>query len=386
MEFTILMPCLNEAETLEVCIYKAMLAINTHHLDAEILIADNGSIDQSIAIAKKCGARVIHVKERGYGAVLTAGIQDAKGKYVIMGDSDDSYDFMNIQPFITKLREGFDLVMGNRFKGGIDENAMPFLHRYLGNPVLSFIGRLFFKIPIRDFHCGLRGFNRKSILDIGLCTTGMEFASEMVVKSAMNNLKITEVPTKLHCDGRTKPPHLRTWHDGWRHLRFLLLYSPKWLFLYPGVLLFAMGILLSLFLISGPVQMNRITFDVNTLLYATGMVIIGFQTVFFYLFSTIFAIKIGLQKTGSWLEKLEKWFSLEKTILFGILIIAVGLFLSTKSMIYWDKKSFGDLNPSQVLRIVIPAVGLLILGSQIIFNSFFMSILCLKTRKPPFIV
>lgn len=383
MEFTILMPCLNEAETLEVCIYKAMLAINTHHLDAEILIADNGSIDQSIVIAKKCGARVVHVSEKGYGAALTAGIQEAKGKYVIMGDSDDSYDFMNIQPFITKLREGFDLVMGNRFKGGIDENAMPFLHRYLGNPVLSFIGRLFFKIPIRDFHCGLRGFNRKSILDIGLCTTGMEFASEMVVKSAMNNLKITEVPTKLHCDGRTKPPHLRTWQDGWRHLRFLLLYSPKWLFLYPGVLLFAMGFLLSLFLISGPVQMNSITLDVHTLLYATGMVIIGFQTVFFYLFSTIFAIKIGLQKTGSWLEKLEKWFSLEKTILLGILIIAVGLFLSAKSLIYWDKKSFGDLNPSQVLRIVIPAVGLLILGSQIIFNSFFMSILCLKTQKSP---
>lgn len=381
MEFTILMPCLNEAETLEACIFKALLAIHTHQLDAEILIADNGSKDNSVAIAEKCGARVIHVKEKGYGAALTAGIHEAKGKYIIMGDSDDSYDFITIMPFITKLRDGFDLVMGNRFKGGIQKNAMPILHRYLGNPVLSFIGRLFFKIPIRDFHCGLRGFNRQSMLSIGLSMTGMEFASEMVVKSAINNLKITEVPTKLYRDGRTKPPHLRTWRDGWRHLRFLLLYSPKWLFLYPGLFIIIIGFLISTFLLKGPVRINEITLDVHTLLYASGMVIIGFQTVFFYLFSTIFAIKNGLQKKEFWADKLEKWFSLEKTILVGIFMIIIGLFLSTKSLIYWDNESFGNLNPSQVLRLVIPAVSLLILGSQIIFNSFFMSILCLKTRK-----
>lgn len=381
MEFTILMPCLNEEETLEKCIKKAIYSIESNHLEAEVLIADNGSTDKSVEIAEKNGARVIHVKEKGYGSALNAGIIDAKGKYIIMGDSDDSYDFTNIQPFINKLREGNDLVMGNRFRGGIKKKAMPFLHRYLGNPVLSFIGRLFFKIPVFDFHCGLRGFNKQSITNLNLCTTGMEFASEMVVKSAMSNLKIVEVPTTLHPDGRTKPPHLRTWRDGWRHLRFLLLYSPKWLFLYPGLLLVLLGVIISAILMEGPVQINNITLDVHTLLYASGMVIIGFQTVFFYLFSTIFSTKIGLQNKEIWLIKFERLFSLEKTIGFGIIMILIGLAFSLKSIIYWDKTSFGNLNPSQVFRIVIPAVSFLILGTQLIFNSFFMSILCLKTKK-----
>lgn len=382
MEFTILMPCLNEEETLEKCIKKAIYSIEGNHLEAEVLIADNGSTDKSVEIAEKNGARVIHVKEKGYGSALNAGINDAKGKYIIMGDSDDSYDFTNIQPFINKLREGNDLVMGNRFRGGIKKKAMPFLHRYLGNPVLSFIGRLFFKIPVFDFHCGLRGFNKQSIINLNLCTTGMEFASEMVVKSAMSNLKIVEVPTTLHPDGRTKPPHLRTWRDGWRHLRFLLLYSPKWLFLYPGLLLVLLGVIISAILMEGPVQINNITLDVHTLLYASGMVIIGFQTVFFYLFSTIFSTKIGLQNKEIWLIKFERLFSLEKTIGFGIIMILIGLAFSLKSIIYWDKTSFGNLNPSQVFRIVIPAVSFLILGTQLIFNSFFMSILCLNLILP----
>ena len=229
-ELTILMPCLNEEETIGLCIRKALSFLEQHQIKGEVLIADNGSTDQSRDIARRLGARVVNVEEKGYGSALLGGIRAAKGQYIIMGDSDDSYDFLNLMPFVSKLREGYDLVMGNRFKGGIEKGAMPFLHRYLGNPVLTFIGRLFFRIGISDFHCGLRGFRRESILAIGLNTPGMEFASEMVVKSALSGLKIAEVPTTLSPDGRSRPPHLNTWRDGWRHLRFLLIYSPRWMF------------------------------------------------------------------------------------------------------------------------------------------------------------
>lgn len=380
-ELTILMPCLNEEETLGICISKAKKAIDENNITAEILIADNGSTDKSIKIAKELGARVVQVEEKGYGNALIAGIENAKGKYIIMGDSDDSYNFAHFPIFIEKLKEGYDLVMGNRFKGGIESNAMPFLHKYLGNPVLSFIGRLFFKIPVNDFHCGLRAFNKESILSLNLSTTGMEFASEMVVKSAMHKLKIGEVPTTLSKDGRSKPPHLNTWRDGWRHLRFLLMYSPKWLFLYPGLFLFFAGLIISSLLLINPITIRSVTFDIHTMLYFSMFMIVGFQSVMFYFLSRIYAIKIKLipDNTG-WIKRFEKFFSLEKGIITSITILFVGIGLAIYSFIIWSNKSFGDLNPTEELRLVIPSVTLIILGVQMFFNSFFTSILCIKTK------
>ncbi|OQP61069.1 dolichol-P-glucose synthetase [Niastella vici] len=380
MEFTILMPCLNEAETLKSCIQKAKNGIAHNNLVAEILVADNGSTDGSIDMALHLGARVIHVDDKGYGNALRAGIEHAKGKYIIMGDSDDSYDFEDISLFVAKLREGNDLVMGNRFKGGIMKGAMPFLHRYLGNPVLSFIGRLFFKIKIGDFHCGLRGFNRNAILDIGLNSTGMEFASEMVVRSSLNNLKISEVPTTLQPDGRSRPPHLRTWRDGWRHLRFLLMYSPKWLFLYPGAILTITGLIITAILFGGPVQIKSVTFDIHTMLYSSIMIIIGFQVLTFYFLSKIYAIKAGLDNNKKWLGSFDKFFSLERALISGGLVFMAGLFLTIYSIGVWNSKSFGNLDPVQTFRFVIPSSTFLVLGIQMVFNSFFTSILNMQAR------
>jgi len=381
MEVTILMPCLNEEETIKNCILKAMHSIDKHGLDAEILVGDNGSSDNSAEIAQSLGARVIQVQEKGYGCALRAGISQAKGKYIIMGDADDSYDFGDIYSFISRLREGYDLVMGNRFKGGIEKGAMPFLHKYLGNPVLSYIGRLFFKIPIGDFHCGLRGMNKEAMTNAGLCTTGMEFASEMVVKSALNKLKITEVPIKLYKDGRSKAPHIRTWSDGWRHLRFLLLYSPKWLFLYPGLFMILLGIMVTALLFNGPVTIKNITFDVHTMLYFSLLSVVGFQLVAFYFQSKVFAIKESLLNNEVWLQRFEKYFSLEKGIVVGGLILICGIAFTVYCFSIWGSADFGDLDPKRVLRLAIPSVSSLLLGIQLIFNSFFISLLMLKTTN-----
>lgn len=378
MELTILMPCLNEEETIRLCVLKAQHALETNNIDGEILVADNGSIDCSTQIAESLGARVIHVVEKGYGKALSAGIEQAKGKYVIMGDSDDSYDFTDILPFVNRLRDGYDLVMGNRFKGGIEKNAMPFLHKYLGNPVLSFIGRLFFNTSIGDFHCGLRGFNRRSILAIGLCSPGMEFASEMIVKSSIYNLKIAEVPIKLYQDGRSRRSHLRTWHDGWRHLRFLLLFSPKWLFLYPGIVFMMAGILITVMLFQGPVKIGSVNFDIHTMLYSAISIVIGFQSVTFYFLARIFSIKSGLDNNKEWLKKFNRYFSLEKGLGMGIFVLLSGALFSVYTLNIWNRQSFGNLDPLYVLRFVIPAVTCLLLGIQIIFNSFFTSILHLQ--------
>ncbi len=380
MEVTVLMPCLNERETLGACIQKARHALIDHNVEGEILVADNGSTDGSPEIAESLGARVVFVKEKGYGNALRSGIMHAKGKYIIMGDSDDSYDFSDILPFITTLREGYDLVMGNRFKGGIEKNAMPFLHRYLGNPGLSFLGRFFFKIPIGDFHCGLRGFKRSSILDLGLSSTGMEFASEMVVRTSLNKLKIAEVPTKLYPDGRSRPPHLRTWRDGWRHLRFLLLYSPKWLFLYPGLAAMILGVLITGLLFFGPVKIGLVNFDIHTMVYSSIMIIIGFQVVTFYFFSRIFSIRIGLNNDSRWLDKFNRLFSLERGLFAGALFLLSGIALTVHSLDIWDRRSFGNLEPTRTLRFVIPAATLLVLGFQLVFNSFFTSILQLESK------
>jgi glycosyltransferase involved in cell wall biosynthesis len=249
LELSVVMPCLNEAETLAACIKKIQASLSQNHIKGEIIVADNGSTDGSQEIATKMGVRVIHVDEKGYGNALMGGIAAARGKFIIMGDADDSYDFTALMPFLDKLREGYDLVMGNRFKGGVQPGAMPFLHQYLGNPVLTFIGRLFFRSPCGDFHCGLRGFTREAILKMDLRTVGMEFASEMVVKATLHKMRIAEVPTTLSPDGRSRPPHLRSWRDGWRHLCFLLLYSPRWLFLYPGALLMLIGFATGLWLL-----------------------------------------------------------------------------------------------------------------------------------------
>jgi glycosyltransferase involved in cell wall biosynthesis len=379
-ELTVLMPCLNEAETLGTCISKAKASIKSLGLNGEVLIADNGSTDGSQDIARGLGARVVNVERKGYGNAIMRGIATAQGKYVVMGDSDDSYDFSTLGPFVEKLREGYDLVMGNRFLGGIQPGAMPPLHRYMGNPVLTTIGRLFFKSPSGDFHCGLRGFKRKTILDLDLRTTGMEFASEMVVKASLHDLRITEVPTTLQPDGRSRPPHLRSWSDGWRHLRFLLLYSPRWLFLYPGILLIAFGLIAGALLLQGPVVVGSIAFDAQTLLYAAAAVILGFQAVAFSVFTKVFAISEGLLPEDPKLTFSQIKVNLEKGLIVGTSLILTGLVCSGYSVWTWGRHSFGVLDPAQTLRIIVPAITALIIGVQIVFSSFFLSILGLRRR------
>jgi glycosyltransferase involved in cell wall biosynthesis len=377
-ELSIVMPCLNEAETLEICIKKAQSFFKKHQVQGEVVIADNGSTDGSQAIAEKLNARVIPVPEKGYGNALKGGIKAAKGTYIIMGDADDSYDFESIAPYLEKLREGNDLVMGNRFKGGVKKGAMPFLHKYLGNPVLSFIGRLFFNIKIGDFHCGLRGFSKEAFAKMNLNTTGMEFASEMIVKSKLNGLSIVEVPTILHPDGRTRPPHLNTWRDGWRHLRFLLLYSPRWLFLYPAFIMIILGVLVSTLLIIKPITFAGIVFDVHTLLYTASSVVVGFQFLAFYALTKIFAVENGLLPKSDRYSKLFNYFNLEKGLIVGFLTLIVGIYLSVHGLLDWKATSFSDLKPTETLRVIVPAVFTVMLGLQIILFSFFFSILGLK--------
>lgn len=380
IELSIVMPCLNEAETMGHCIEKAQRAFANLGIRAEIIVADNGSTDGSDAIAVSSGARVVRVEARGYGNALMAGIAAARGQYIIMGDADDSYDFGNIEPFLEKLRQGFELVMGNRFKGGIKPGAMPPLHKYLGNPVLTTIGRLFFKSECGDFHCGLRGFNREAIMKLDLRTTGMEFASEMVVKATLHNLSITEVPTVLSPDGRSRPPHLRSWRDGWRHLRFLLLYSPRWLFLYPGALLMLAGLSTGLWLLPGERTVAGIHLDIHTLLFAALAVIIGFQAVNFAVFTKVFAISEGLHPEDTRLSSALRILSLEGGLVVGTLILLVGIAGAVYALSGWGARSFGPLDPTRTMRVVIPSVTAITLGFEIILSSFFLSILGMKRR------
>lgn len=379
-ELSVVMPCLNEAETLEVCIEKAQQSLREHNIKGEIIIADNGSTDGSQDIARRMGARLINVEAKGYGSALMGGITAARGRYVLMGDADDSYDFTNLQPFVEKLREGHDLVMGNRFKGGIKPNAMPPLHKYLGNPVLTTIGRVFFHSPCGDFHCGLRAFNKEAIMKLDLHTTGMEFASEMVVKATLHKMRIAEVPTTLSPDGRSRPPHLRSWRDGWRHLRFLLLYSPRWLFLYPGAVLMALGLLVGLWLLPGPQLVKGIGLDVHTLLYAAVAIIIGYQAVVFAIFSKVFAISEGLLPEDPKLSAAFQEINLEKGLLAGAALLVAGVAGSVWAFSSWGARSFGPLDASETLRTIIPAITSLTLGVQTIFSSFFLSILGMKRR------
>ena len=370
LEVSIIMPCLNEAETLETCIKKAQRFIAENDLAGEVIIADNGSDDGSQEIARRLNARVVNIPTKGYGSALKGGIEAARGEYIIMGDADDSYDFSNLNPFVKKLRNGYDLVMGNRFKGGIESGAMPFLHRYLGNPVLTGIGKLLFGSPCDDFHCGLRGFRKDAITNLDLQTTGMEFASEMVVKATLYKMQITEVPTILSPDGRSRPPHLNTWRDGWRHLRFLLMYSPRWLFFYPGILLILGGLLATLSLLPSP--------KVHSLLYSSTAMTIGFQIVMFALFTKVFGISEGLLPEDRRLKRLLKYLNLETGLIAGCALFLMGTAASVYAFGIWGEHDFGSLNPTQTMPIIIPGVTCLALGIQTIFSSFFLSILGLK--------
>ena len=374
-ELTILMPCLNEAETVEVCVRTARTWLDDHGISGEVIVADNGSTDGSQQLAKDAGARVVPIPERGYGAALIGGIAAAKSTYIVMGDADDSYDFTALQPFLDNLRAGDDLVMGNRFRGGIAKGAMPPLHRYLGNPVLSTMGRVLFRLPVKDFHCGLRGFRRDSIQKLGLRTTGMEFASEMVVKSGLRGLKVSEVPTTLRPDGRSRKPHLRTWPDGWRHLRFLMLYSPRYLFLYPGFGMFGVGLALTIALVIGRIHVFGVNLDVGALVYAAALTVVGFQAVTFALFTKIYAVAKGFLPSDNRVDRLGARFKLERGLLIGVLTFVAGVILAIVSFWRWRDTGFGDLDPSRQIRVVVPAMLGLILGASTIFASLFLSIL-----------
>ena len=379
-ELTILMPCLDEAETVEICIRKARRFLVENNVRGEVVVADNGSTDGSIEIATRAGARVVHVARKGYGSALLAGIEAARGHYLIMGDSDDSYDFSRLDGMLEKLREGYELVMGNRFRGEIKDGAMPPLHRYLGNPVLSGIGRLFFRSSAGDFHCGLRGFTRDAALRMDLQTTGMELASEMVVKATLMKMRVAEVPITLSPDGRNRPPHLRSWRDGWRHLRFLLLYSPRWLFLYPGLLLMAAGLVVSLLLLPGPRSVGHVTFDAQTLLFSGMAIVLGFQAVVFAVFTKVFAISAGLLPQDRRLARVLDYLTLEGGLIVGSILFLSGLALSLYAVGVWGERSFGSLDPSRTLRLIVPAVVSLTLGCQIVLSSFFLSVLRLRRR------
>lgn len=380
IEVSVVMPCLDESETLASCIGKAQRALRDANIAGEVIVADNGSSDSSVEIAEKMGARVVNIQSRGYGNALMGGIAAASGKYVVMGDADESYDFGHVPRFVEQLRLGADVVMGNRFRGGIQKDAMPPLHRYVGNPVLTRIGRLFFHSSVGDFYCGLRGFRKDAYERMGLRTTGMEFATEMVVKATLLRMRVAEVPTTLSPDGRSRPPHLRTWRDGWRTLRFFMLYSPRWLFLYPGMALMFAGILLGVWLLPEPRTVGSVTFDVHTLVYAAAFVLLGFQAVAFAVFTKFFAISEGLLPSDPALDRLFKYITLEVGLLVGSLLTVAGLATSAYAVAAWGSKHFGALDYSHTMRLVIPAALLLTLGAQTIFSSFFMSVLGLRRR------
>jgi glycosyltransferase involved in cell wall biosynthesis len=373
IELSVVLPCLNEAETLATCITKARRSMEELGIDGEIVVADNGSTDGSQSIAESLGARVVPVPERGYGAALRTGIAAAEGQFVIMADADDSYALDNLGPFVEALRGGADLVMGNRFAGGIEPDAMPALHRYLGNPVLSWLGRLFFRVPINDFHCGMRGFRRDRIMGLGLTTTGMEFASEMVVRSAINGLNITEVPTTLKPDGRSRAPHLRTWRDGWRHLRFLLAFSPRWLFLYPAVVLVVVGTAVFARLAVGPVTIGSVTFDIQTMIAAASAIIVGIQAGVLAMVSRAYASSLGLLPRSLRVERFLDRFTLEWGLIVGFAMTLAGVGSFVLAVLNWRETDFGALT-TEDMRLPLLGMLLIVAGSQVILGSFLLSL------------
>lgn len=381
VELTILMPCLNEAETLAVCIEKAQGFLSRSGISGEVLVSDNGSTDGSQGIATSLGARVSNAPRRGYGAALINGIENARGRFIVMGDADDSYDFENLEPFVERLRGGADLVMGNRFKGGIAPGAMPPLHKYLGNPVLSGIGQLFFRPNIGDFHCGLRGFNAERIRQLDLQTTGMEFASEMVVKASLARYRIEEVPTTLKKDGRSRPPHLRSWHDGWRHLRFLLLFAPRWLFVYPGLVAFLLGALAVGVLAFGSLQIGAVGFDVTTMVYASALCVIGYQSLLFFWLTKLFATQEGFLPASKRYRSVVARWSAERGLITGLALFLLGVVVGVIQVIRWGSLDFGPQDAAEVVRIAIPSSLGIILGFQTMMMSFFSGVLTIPRRE-----
>jgi glycosyltransferase involved in cell wall biosynthesis len=375
IEISIIMPCLNEAETLAVCIEKAQRFIEDNALIGEVIVADNGSTDGSQEIALRLGARLVPVKARGYGAALQGGIAAAKGRFVAMGDADDSYDFLSLMPFLTRLRAGADLVMGNRFSGGIGPGAMPALHRYLGNPVLSFIGRLFYRIKIGDFHCGLRAFSREAILGLHLNTPGMEFASEMVVKASLQGLRIEDVPTKLVKDGRSRPPHLRSWRDGWRHLKFLLTFAPNYLFMVPGVLLIMAGLIGLAILLPGDARLGQITLGVHSLLYSAAFLLMGAQIVSFAYLALLFGIRESFWPQSPRMKAISTWFTVETGSLLGLGLLICGGLTAFAAINQWADTNYGAMKVESLMRLAIPSFVMACLGLQCVFTSFFAGLL-----------
>ena len=375
IELSIIMPCLNEAATVAVCVAKARGFLDRAGIVGEVIVADNGSQDGSIRLAAAAGARVVPVTERGYGAALGGGIRAARGRFIVMGDADDSYDFTDLDGFVAALRDGADLVMGNRFAGGIRPGAMPALHRYLGNPVLSLVGRVLFRSPVRDFHCGLRGFRRDAIAALDLSATGMEFASEMVVKATLGGLDVREVPTVLSPDGRDRPPHLRSWRDGWRHLRFLLMMSPRWLMLYPGVALLGIGCVIQALIAAGPLKVGGIGFDIHTMLYGAAAAVLGLQLLLFSAIARAIGLANGLLPSTRQSDRLMQGFSLERGLVCGLVLAGCGLLMTLRSLQVWTMADWSALDPGTVMRLAIPAVGLVLAGGEIIFASFVLSLI-----------
>jgi glycosyltransferase involved in cell wall biosynthesis len=380
LELTILMPCLNEAETVATCVRKAREFLERSGIEGEVLVADNGSSDGSVELAVEAGARVVHVVRRGYGNALMGGIEAANGKFVIMADADDSYDFGQLDGFIDGLRAGNNMVIGHRFRGGIRPKAMPFLHRYLGNPVLSFAGRLFFSSQIGDFHCGLRGVNREAALQLALRAPGMEFATEMIVKATLAGWRISEIPTVLWPDGRSRAPHLRSWRDGWRHLRFLLMMSPRWLMLYPGAFLILIGIAAELAILRGPIVINGVGFDIHTMLYAAGATILGVQLMLFALLARAVGVLKDLLPMTPELKRFLDFFTLERGILLGISLAVAGFGLAAHSVETWAHARLGALNPATMMRLAIPSVTLMLAGAEIVFASFLLEFIGIRTK------
>lgn len=381
---SIVMPCLNEAETLASCIRKARNALSEMDFSCEIVVADNGSADGSQEIARAAGARVVEVAEKGYGCALRGGIAAARGEWIIMGDADDSYDFGSIAPFVAKLRDGFELVMGCRLpsgKGEIKNGAMPWKHRWIGNPVLTFLGRLFFKSAARDFHCGLRAFRKEAFERMGLSTTGMEFASEMVMKAALQKMRVTEVPIVLHKDGRSRPPHLRSWRDGWRHLRFMLLHCPLWLFMIPGAVLLVGGAALQIRVAAGPFKLGVFGFESNTLVVSSLGILLGIQLICFGLFARIFALNQGFLPPSRRLRFFESVFTLERGIWAGVVLGALGFAGLLHAVWIWRAAGFGQLPTAETLRLVIPATTGIASGVQLIFGSFLLGLLRLPFTR-----
>ncbi len=386
LELSVVIPCLNEVRTLGRCVQKALAFLEENAIRGEVVVADNGSSDGSIALALEAGARVVEVPVRGYGAALAGGLAAAKGRYVIMGDADDSYDFSSLMPFVNKLREGYDLVVGNRFQGEIKPKAMPFLNRYLGNPVLSFIGKLFFHIPLGDFHCGLRGFRREAMINLGLRTTGMEYASEMIVQAALHGLKLAEVPVILWPDGRGRPPHLSPWRDGWRHLRFLLLYSPRWLYLYPGLAMIVFGILVAALLLPGPVSLGGgVGLDVHTLLVGAMSFLVGVQSLTFGFLSRGYAVSHGIlprspEKAETWLDGLMARVTLEKMLITAGGLMIAGFAAVIWAFHQWSAVGFGALDYQHAMRVLILALTALVGGLQLGFAAFLMGVMQIRLK------